>query len=68
MSPETCRAELKRLIKEKLLHLFGYLHRCTKMMHGHTNIEFKFLSLKYFRTAVTKIQQKLSFKVGKNCV
>jgi len=23
-----------------LLHLVGYLDRCTKMMHGHTNIEF----------------------------
>jgi len=22
-----------------LLHLVGYLHRCTKMMHGHTNIK-----------------------------
>jgi len=22
------------------LHLVGYLHRCTKMMHGHTNINF----------------------------
>jgi len=23
-----------------LLHLVGYLHRCTKAMHGHTNIRF----------------------------
>jgi len=23
-----------------LLHVVGYLHRCTKMMHGHTNIMF----------------------------
>jgi len=23
-----------------LLHIFGYLRRCTKMMHGHTNIKF----------------------------
>jgi len=23
-----------------LFHLVGYLHRCTKMMHGHTNIKF----------------------------
>jgi len=22
------------------LHLVGYLHRCTKMMHGHTNVNF----------------------------
>jgi len=22
-----------------LLHLVGYLHRCTKTMHGHTNIK-----------------------------
>ena len=25
MSPETCRADLKRLINERLLHLVGYL-------------------------------------------
>ena len=31
MSPETCRAVLKRLINEKLLHLVGYLHRCTTL-------------------------------------
>jgi len=23
-----------------LLHLVGYLHRCTKMMHGETNIKW----------------------------
>jgi len=23
-----------------LLYLVGYLHRCTKVMHGHTNIKF----------------------------
>ena len=43
LSPETCRTELKRLIKEKLLHLVGYLHRCTKMMHGHTNTKFCYI-------------------------
>jgi len=25
---------------KKLLHLVGYLNRCTKIMHGHTNINF----------------------------
>ena len=25
---------------KKLLHLVGYLHRCTKMLHGHTNVKF----------------------------
>ena len=29
-SPETCWAELKRIINEKVLHLVGYLHRCNK--------------------------------------
>ena len=29
LSLETCRAELKRLINEKVLHLVGYLHRFT---------------------------------------
>jgi len=24
-----------------LLHLVGYLHRCTKMMQGHTNTKEK---------------------------
>ena len=23
---------------KRLLHLVGFLHRCTKMMHGHTNV------------------------------
>jgi len=23
-----------------LLNLVGYLHRCTKMMHGQTNVKF----------------------------
>jgi len=27
------------------LHLVGYLHPFTKMMHGHTNIKFKNISL-----------------------
>ena len=39
LSPETCRADLKGLINEKVLHLVGYLHRCTKMMHCHTNMK-----------------------------
>ena len=30
LSPETCRAELKRLINETVLHLVGYLNRCIK--------------------------------------
>ena len=40
LSPETCRADLKRLINEKVVQFVGYLHRCTKMMqHGRTNIK-----------------------------
>ena len=39
MLPETCRADLKRLINEKVVASVGYLHRCTKTMHGHTNIK-----------------------------
>ena len=35
LSPETRRAELKRLIKEKVV---ASCYRCTKMSHGHTNI------------------------------
>jgi len=27
---------------KKLLQLVGYLHRCTKMMHGHTNFDHLF--------------------------
>ena len=42
LTPETCRVELKRLINEKVVASFGYLHRCTKMMHGHTNIKSYF--------------------------
>ena len=36
LSPETCRAELKRLINENVV---ASCYRCTKMMHGHTNIK-----------------------------
>jgi len=37
LSPETCRADLKRLINEKkLLHLVGYLHRSNKIVPMHT--------------------------------
>ena len=39
-SPETCRAELKRLIYERVVASCWYLHRCTIMMNGHTNIKF----------------------------
>ena len=38
---------------KKLLHLVGYLHRCTKMMHGHTNIKIaglQFIVLKHETT------------------
>jgi hypothetical protein len=34
---ETCWTDLKSLIKEKVVALVGCLHRCTKMIHGHTN-------------------------------
>jgi len=39
LSTDTCRAELKRLINEKIVALFGYLNRCNKMTHGHTNVK-----------------------------
>ena len=31
-----------------MLHLVGYLHRCTKMMHGHTNIKRLWPNLRYY--------------------
>jgi len=35
LSPETCRADLKRLINEKLLYLLGCLHHCTNDARSH---------------------------------
>ena len=35
MSPETCRADLKRLINVRLLHLVGCLHRYTNDARPH---------------------------------
>jgi len=38
------------------MHLAGYLHRCTKMMQGHTNIKlhdiFPFCRNKILKTTV----------------
>ena len=48
LSTKTCRAELRRLINEKVVRLVGYLHRCTKMMRGHTNINLLLLASMQF--------------------
>ena len=65
LSPETRRAELKRLINEKLLHLVGYLDRCTKMMHGHTDVKFNWRQVAETRFAVENytLQTKLNQSV-----
>jgi hypothetical protein len=34
-SPETCRAEFKKINTQKLLHLVGYLHRCINDARSH---------------------------------
>ena len=40
LSPEKCRANFEKLNKQKNWRiLLVFLHRCTKMMHGHTNIK-----------------------------
>ena len=38
--PETCRAELKRLIKEKLLHFVGYLLLYQGLMLCNNRVQF----------------------------
>jgi len=38
LSPETCRADLKRLIKEKLVASCWLL-----MVYGHTKVKYMFL-------------------------
>ena len=56
MSPETCRVDLKKLIKEKLLHLVGCLHHCTGDVRSHrrqlSKIDFLRCRQVYWKPAV----------------
>jgi len=53
-----------------MLHLVGYLRRCTKMMHGHTNIKFSYPCQVYMpdRKIIMCMLYEMSVSTEINCV
>ena len=68
MSPETCRAELKRLVNENVVASCWLFTSLYKMMHGDRNInfykmvsrDFPYVSDIYFH--LLKIQNQVAFE------
>jgi len=49
LSPEICRADLKKINKRNLLHLVGCLHRCSNDARSHKHEVFSInVGNKYF--------------------